>query len=84
LLQHLLPLRSHIDHQISKVLIEQRHVFQAYYAEPALFEPDWSLRSDCYVPLVDASVADCELGQIIDESRRVLLDEGRPLLTQTA
>jgi GR25 family glycosyltransferase involved in LPS biosynthesis len=84
LLQHLLPLRSHIDHQISKVLIEQRHVFQAYYAEPALFEPDWSLRSDCYVPLVDASVADCELGQIIDESRQVLLDEGRPLLTQTA
>jgi glycosyl transferase family 25 len=82
LLQHLLPLRSHIDHQISKVLIDQRRVFEARYAEPPLFEPDWSLRSDCYVPLADDVVADCELGEIIDASRRVLLGEGRPLLAR--
>lgn len=83
LLRHLLPLRSHIDHQISKVLIEQRRIFPAYYTEPHFFEPDWSLRSDCYVPLADASVADRELGEIIETSRRVLLDEGRPLLSPT-
>ena len=81
LLRHLFPLRSHIDHQISKVLIEQRRVLSAYYAEPCFFEPDWSLRSDCYVPLADNFVADRELGQIIEATRRVLLDEGRPLLS---
>lgn len=84
LLQHLLPLHSHIDHQISKVLIEQRRIFPAYYTEPHFFEPDWSLRSDCYVPLADDSVADRELGQIIETTRRVLLNEGRPLLSLTA
>jgi hypothetical protein len=83
LLQHLLPPHSHIDHQISKVLVEQRRVFSAYYSEPHFFEPDWSLRSDCYVPLADDSAADRELGQIIGASRRVLLDEGRPLLSPT-
>jgi glycosyl transferase, family 25 len=80
LLGYLLPLRSHIDHQISAVLIERRHVFPAYYTEPHLFEPDWSLRSDCYVPLADDSAADRELVGIIDASRRTLLDERRPLL----
>ena len=80
LLGQLLPPRSHIDHQISRVLIEQRRVFPAYYSEPHFFEPDWSLRSDCYVPLADDATADRELGRIIEESRRTLLEEGRPLL----
>jgi GR25 family glycosyltransferase involved in LPS biosynthesis len=80
LLRHLLPLRAHIDHQISSALIEQRRVFSAFYAEPPFFEPDWSLRSDCYVPLADDSLADRELGRIIETSRRTLLAEGRPLL----
>ncbi len=79
LLRHLLPLHAHIDHQISKVLIEQRHALAAYCAEPALFEPDWSLRSDCYVPLADERTADQELGKIIASTRRMLLGEGRPL-----
>jgi glycosyl transferase, family 25 len=81
LLRHLFPLRAHIDHQISKVLIEQRHVFHAYYTEPPFFEHDWSLRSDCNIPLNDDTVADRELAQIIEGSRRILLDEGRPLLS---
>src|SRR5262249_54126271 len=34
LIQSLLPPHWHIDHQISKVLFEQRHVFPAYYTEP--------------------------------------------------
>jgi glycosyl transferase, family 25 len=84
LLPRLLPLRSHIDHQISRILIDQRHILPAYYAAPPLFEPDWSLRSDCYVPLVDDSAADGELGQIIEAHRQALLIERRPLLPLTA
>ena len=84
LLRNLVALRAHIDHQISALLIEQRHVFAAHYTEPCFFEPDWSLRSDCYVPLADDADADHELGQLIAVSRRVLLDEGRPLLAATA
>jgi len=84
LLPHLLPLRAHIDHQMSQVLIEQRHVLTAYYTEPCLFEPDWSQRSDCYVPLADDGAADRELGRIIAAARGMLLAEGRPLLPDFA
>jgi glycosyl transferase family 25 len=80
LMEHLLPLDRHLDHQISKVLIEQRHVFHAYYTEPHFFEPDWSLRSDCYVPIAGETEADRELGHLLDTSRRLLLREARPLL----
>ncbi len=80
LLQHIFPLQAHIDHQMSRVLIEQRQAFQAHYVEPPLLQPDWSLRSDCYVPLADDTVADRELGQLFEAKRRMLLEEGRPLL----
>ena len=80
LLLQLLPLTAHIDHQISGVLIAQRRVLSAYYTDPHLFEPDWSMRSDIYVPLADNPTADRELGDIIHSTRRLLLDEGRPLL----
>jgi GR25 family glycosyltransferase involved in LPS biosynthesis len=82
LLRHLLPLRTHIDHQISRLLIEQRHSVSAYYMHPQLFAPDWSLRSDCYVPLHDEGTADQELGKILKNNRRLLLTEGRPLLPE--
>jgi GR25 family glycosyltransferase involved in LPS biosynthesis len=84
LLRHLLPLRSHVDHQISHLLVEQRHALPAYYLNPQLFAPDWSLRSDCYVPLAEEGTADHELGQIIKNNRRLLLEEGRPLLPDPA
>jgi hypothetical protein len=84
LLRNLLPLRSHIDHQISRLLVEQRHTLPAYYMSPQLFAPDWSLRSDCYVPLTDEGTADQELGSIINNNRRLLLEEGRPLLPDPA
>jgi hypothetical protein len=79
LIPALLPLRGHIDHQISRVLIEQRRVLRADQAEPAFFEPDWSLRSDCYVPLEGETEADCELGSLLSAHRALLLAEGRPL-----
>jgi glycosyl transferase family 25 len=85
LLRHLLPLHAHLDHQISKVLMERRHVFPAYYAAPLLFDADWDLGSDLYTPvhaLSDEPAADRELGEIIATSRRTLLAEGRPLLSE--
>ena len=80
LIANLLPMNGHIDHQISKVLIDLRHQFSAYYTEPPFFEPDWSLRSDCYIPLVGESEADRELGSLLHARRQQLLDDGRPLL----
>ena len=76
----LLPMDGHIDHQISKALVERRHDFPALSVEPPLFEPDWSLRSDCYVPLVGESEADRALGGLLTANRQLLLDDGRPLL----
>lgn len=76
----LLPLDGHIDHQLSTRLIEQRHDFAAHYVEPAFFEPDWSLRSDCYVPLEGETDANDQLGALLNANRKLLLDEGRPLL----
>ena len=79
------PLLSHIDHQISRLLVEQRHALPAYYNDmnPQLIAP-WSLCSDCYVPLTDEGTADHQLGQIIKNNRRLLLEEGCPLLPEPA
>jgi len=76
----LLPMDGHIDHELSKVLVGHRHEVAAHYVEPAFFEPDWSLRRDCYVPLEDQGDADKALGELLSESRRVLEADGRPLL----
>jgi glycosyl transferase, family 25 len=84
LIPALLPLDGHIDHQISTVLIERRHDFAAHYVEPAFFEPDWSLRSDCYIPLEDVANADDALGALLTGNRRRLLEDGRPLLPGVA
>lgn len=80
LLTAMLPPRCHIDHQISNLLVERREVLHAFHASPAFFEPDWSLRSDCFVPLIEESEADRELGMLLNLSRQILLAEGRPLL----
>lgn len=72
--------RIHIDHQISQALIAHRHELIASYAEPYFFESDWSLLSDCYVPLEQTDDADRDLGQLIDATRKTLLNEGRALL----
>ena len=80
LIRYLDPPQWHIDHQISKVLFERRDNFSAYRTVPHFFEPDWSLRSDCYVPLADEQPADIEVGAILNARRRQLFGEGRPLL----
>jgi hypothetical protein len=61
-------------------LFEQRDTVAAYRTVPHFFDPDWSLRSDCYVPLGDEQPANIELGAILNARRRQLLSEGRSLL----
>lgn len=80
LMPHLLPMNGHIDHETSMALVKLRHELAAWYTEPHFFEPDWSLRSDCYVPLQEETDANNELGAIFKSHRRLLLGEGRPLL----
>lgn len=80
LISALLPMDGHIDHQISKVLVERRHDFAAHYVEPPFFEPDWSLLSDCYVPLDGETDADRVLGALLKANRQLLVDDGRSLL----
>ncbi|KPF62758.1 hypothetical protein IP69_20090 [Bosea sp. AAP35] len=80
LIPALLPMNGHIDHEISTVLIERRHEVEAHYTEPPVFEPDWSLRSDCYVPLEGVTDADRALGVVLHAQRQLLIDDGCPLL----
>ncbi len=80
LIPALLPMNGHIDHEISTVLIERRHELEAYYTEPPVFEPDWSLRSDCYVPLEGVTDANRALGVLLHAQRQLLIDDGCLLL----
>lgn len=80
LIPALLPMNGHIDHEISTVLIERRHELEAHYTEPPVFEPDWSLRSDCYVPLEGVTDANRALGVLLHAQRQFLIDDGCPLL----
>jgi hypothetical protein len=73
-------MNGHIDHELSTVLVRLRHEFEAHYAGPPLFEPDWALGSDCYVPLEAVTDADRALGEVLHASRQLLVDEGRALL----
>lgn len=76
LLPRLLPMRAHIDHQMSRLFLEQRDEFAAWHMEPSFFEPDWSLGSDCFAPLVDESAADVALRRDLEAARRLLQAEG--------
>ncbi len=80
LLDRILPLRAHIDHQLSSIFLADRNHFAAFYATAPFFEPDWSLVSDCYVPLADDVAADDELGRLLRMQRKLLADEGHVLL----
>jgi hypothetical protein len=80
LMPRLLPMNGHIDHEMSTVLVKHRAVIAAHTIEPAFFEPDWSLRSDCYVPLTEEGTANDVLGRQFKAHRAALLAEGKPLL----
>jgi glycosyl transferase family 25 len=69
LLPHLVPMRAHIDHQISAALIKNPDTLFAYVATPPLFDHDFSTLSGVYVPLEGPEAADQELGALINSAR---------------
>jgi len=58
LLQQLLPMRAHIDHQISAALVRHPDTLHAYVATPFLFDHDFSTASGVYIPLEGEAAAD--------------------------
>jgi glycosyl transferase family 25 len=79
LLRQMLPLHSHIDHQMSRLFVEQRDVFPVWHSDPGLFEPDWALGSDICLPMANESAADRHLRELLESRRQLLLSEGRLL-----
>ncbi|MFM9942666.1 MAG: glycosyltransferase family 25 protein [Hyphomicrobiaceae bacterium] len=79
LLPHLLPLVTHVDNQISLALVAQRAMLRVYGAEPRLFEHDFTILSDVYVPVTNEATADRRLALIFDDSRARLIRDGARL-----
>ncbi|HEU0063315.1 MAG TPA: glycosyltransferase family 25 protein [Hyphomicrobiaceae bacterium] len=75
--QELLPLRAHIDHQISAALLKNRASLFAYAVRPPLFEHDFSSWSDAYVPIAGSEEADRQLTRLLNAARTVLRRDGR-------
>jgi glycosyl transferase, family 25 len=76
LLPRMLPLVTHIDNQISLALVADRNALRVYGAEPRLFEHDFEVWSDVYVPVIDAEAADRRLAGVFDDARNRLTQEG--------
>jgi glycosyl transferase, family 25 len=76
LLPHVLPLVTHIDNQISLALVADRNALRVYGAEPRLFEHDFEVWSDVYVPVIDADAADRRLAGVFGDARVKLTREG--------
>ncbi len=80
LLRNMLPMRMHVDHQISHLLFEKRAVFEGLLMQPASLQPDWALGSDCHVDLRDEFSANRALWTRLSDCRLVLEAEGRQLM----
>ena len=80
LLPRLLPIRTHIDNQISLELVADRANLTVYASEPRLFDHDFTVRSDVYIPVADAARADRSLAAIFTQARAKLIREGARLL----
>jgi glycosyl transferase, family 25 len=76
LLKHLLPMRAHIDHQISGELVRHPQSLFAYAATPSLFDHDFSSWSDAYVPIAGGEEADRQLQALLTAAKRRLHDDG--------
>lgn len=79
LLPLLVPLRTHIDNQISQELVRNRDELHVYCAEPRLFEHDFSVWSDVYVPVTDEARANASLAARFEQARADLIAEGAAL-----
>lgn len=80
LLPHMLPLRTHVDNQISLALVAESQALRVYCCEPRLFTHDFTVLSDVYVPVSNEARADRTLAAIFERSRAKLLAEGIRLL----
>lgn len=82
LFSRLLPIRTHIDNQISLELVADRSL-HVYGAEPRLFAHDFTVWSDVYVPVSDTSRADRTLAAIFDDARAKLIADGARLMEKS-
>jgi GR25 family glycosyltransferase involved in LPS biosynthesis len=76
LLRHMLPMRMHVDHQLSHLLLERRHNFTGLLMKTGMIQPDWSLGSDINVGLRDEAEADREQHRFLGNHRNTLEAEG--------
>lgn len=83
LLPHLLPLRTHIDNQISLTMVAHANL-KVYCCEPRLFGHDFEVYSDVYVPVADTTIADRTLQAIFDRCRGDLTRAGAKLFPKYA
>ena len=72
----MLPMRMHVDHQLSHLLLERRREFTGLLMQPGAIQPDWNLGSDCNVGLRDEAEADRAQHRFFDDCRRTLEAEG--------
>jgi glycosyl transferase, family 25 len=79
LMPRLLPLKTHVDNQISLELVADRERLHVYGVEPRLFEHDFTVWSDVYVPVTDATVADHTLASVFAKARMRLTEDGAKL-----
>jgi glycosyl transferase, family 25 len=79
LLPRMLPLATHIDNQISLALVKDRASLHVYAVEPRLFEHDFTVWSDVYVPVADTRVAERTLASIFAQARERLKSDGARL-----
>lgn len=79
LLRAMLPIKTHIDNQISIDLVNRRKNFHVYCTEPRCFEHDFAVVSDVYVPVADTDRADKMLDAVFKDARAHLVRQGARL-----
>jgi glycosyl transferase, family 25 len=79
LLPRLLPLKTHIDNQISLELVADRTSLHVYSVEPRLFAHDFAVYSDVYIPVTDTAAADRKLAPVFETARESLTRAGARL-----
>lgn len=75
LLPRLLPMWTHIDNQISLELVTDPD-HRVYCCEPRLFDHDFEVTSDVYVPVAESGRADRTLAAIFERCREQLSRSG--------
>jgi GR25 family glycosyltransferase involved in LPS biosynthesis len=74
LLPLILPIRAHLDHEISNVLLFRPDVLSAYTFEKSWFDHNWQSRSDVDSPIEDKQ-ADRRLASYVERGKRHLREK---------